>query len=101
MDLDKLKAVVEAAPAGPWEHRVHIWEDLVFTGVHFLGTRGFNASEARFIATFNPTLVRKLLAVVEAARNVMAPVDTDKYGEPGIPDWAFALNQSLAALDKE
>lgn len=74
MDLDKLKKVAEAATPGPWENFRVFQGEEVRAGLdreypQFVA-RAAEYVDGRFIATFNPALVVKLLAVVEAAEGL-------------------------------
>lgn len=116
MPLEELKAIAEAATPGPW----FVHEDAVYSGTPTKKQPGLLVGfdreicriddldvtkkqmrrEAKFIATFNPALIAKLLAVAEAAQ-VVSP-----WLIPGM-DWTDnlskphrdALRKALAALE--
>lgn len=83
MNIEQLRAVLKAATPGPWEHRF----GDAHHGVYFAETETQNIARniagrgnfgmieeqanAKFIATFNPELVGKLLDELEAARKVI------------------------------
>jgi hypothetical protein len=104
MNLDELKRIAEAATPGPWswQERGYIENYDVLADDRFI-TCGDSREEcngaigkqddAAFIATFNPSRIAKLLAVVKAARDLL---DAESWGPVHV-----RLDAALDALDKE
>lgn len=106
MNLTELKAICEAATPGPWRNGWMMdgqWIDSPIFDIEVSTESGKTIIEsgndcggikkqedARFIATFNPAFVLKLLAVMEAAsRDMNSAVDLAR------------LDQALTALEGE
>ena len=78
-DLSALKAIADAATEGPWEqdgregltHRVFAHSRMLATDVDIAECGWGVEADARFIATFDPPTVKALLAVVEAAEDLL------------------------------
>lgn len=79
MNLEDLRKICEQATPGPWHNCLF-------------------ESEARFIATFNPAVVEKLLDLVEAVKAADAEPD-----EPGtiVSPGLHRVREALSALQNE
>jgi hypothetical protein len=66
--IERAERALECVTSGPWEHRIHGWDDLIFTGKAFYGAgaSGFSPNDARFIAAAR-TLVPDLIAALRDA----------------------------------
>jgi len=77
MTLDELRKIAEAATPGPWHSpglgEIHDVSHFLIVDVQFNDGSGDDSvgngkqEDADFIATFNPQMIHKLLAVVEIA----------------------------------
>jgi|SRR6476661_1029811 len=102
--IAKLFKIVDAATDGPWD------EDDGFVAVGGFGLEeqpyGFQATDyadwtqrdhdAEFIAQFNPATVRKLLAVVKAAKEMREDMDHVEGSDPAV---VASFDAALAKLD--
>lgn len=71
MKLSDLKKIAEGATPGPWHRKLEMGS-FVWAGTDGGMKRicGTTRDNAKHIATFNPSLVLKLLAVVDAAEEL-------------------------------
>ena len=98
--LQELQQVAEAATPGPWHYE---YDPMENRQQHFIVTPVGRAvvpfhsetADARFIATFNPETVLKLLAVVRAAAN-RNPLGEDQFEKMRAAQ--KVLDAALAAL---
>lgn len=90
-DLQRLREIAEAATPGPWEWRDEFGASSLGP-IHgnYSGVVLINNADEQYIQTFNPSLVKALLDVAEAAEDV--------FGEqPRVHD-AQAIRKALTAL---
>lgn len=90
IDLSKLKALAEAATAGPWssENNELFWHEDGYTK-HLMETYdgsdlcndAEHPANLRFIAAANPAAVLALIAENEALRSALADCTTSLHGE--------------------
>jgi hypothetical protein len=110
MNLSDLKKLADDATPGPWgytydgsnDYSIGAAEDPQAQRVASVyDPTSKNGANAAFIATFNPELVKKLLAVVEAAELVHKFEDSPDPRAPLLHDDAmFALGTALAEARK-
>ena len=99
-DLVTLRTVAEAATPGPWRKSSPISivaDEGNICGVHDGGKSGTRCiADADYLATFDPPTVLKLLAVVEAAREVDRDIENGWGGV--ILDCLTHLSAALEAI---
>ena len=106
MKLTKLREIAMAATPGPWEHvPLFAGEEVVYrSDLAVAVARSSNQIDGRYIATFSPEMVLKLLEVIDAAEECLEgftrhPHPAMKYNEHQVRHGAhedFAI--ALAAL---
>ena len=106
-ELSALKAIADAATDGPWRTSGSIGRDVLGpqkpSGASSVVGYGVWPENAAYIATFDPPTVSKLLAVVEAAEEIVSPAYDDgtqpgPYCEGVRLDEMRNLMAALAAL---
>lgn len=103
--LQKLQEIARAATPGPWEYEWHEGEALISGQTdghkHFVAI-SHHSWNGKFIATFNPRLIEKLLAEIKSGRKAMNAGRRIILRGVVIPDSAMVdYVQAREALDRE
>lgn len=104
MTFEDMKMICKEATPGPWEF-VHVFAyenilraDLNREDAPAIGKMRYQ-NDGLFVGTFNPELVGKLLAIAEAARDLITTDEDDIISNEGAMDFG-PLEQALADLER-
>jgi hypothetical protein len=107
MNLTNLRKIAEAATPGPWDTKEdecngkdEAWCYWHRVGPFSLMGEKLNHND-RFIATFNPAMILKLLAVVEAGKESIGRMSEGAYREMLRGEGKHNMMMALAALEEE
>ncbi len=107
MNLDKLRAIVDAATPGPWNYENERYSSRCVIGLKPQDDRWLahcqpalnGEANGAFIAAFNPTVVKAMLDVCEAA-DQLGQAAHDLSMRTALAAHDLSMRTALAALDE-